>query len=358
MKRIGNLFEVIVSYENLHRAYLNARKGKRFRNEVLAFSHNLEEHLIALQKELTEKTYRVGKYRELYVYEPKKRLIMALPFRDRVVQWAVYQIVEPLISKRFLKQSYACQKDKGSHLAADDLQRAVRKMERACDNPYYLQGDISKYFYRISHDVLISILEKIFKDDQLMWLFTLLVRSEDMNFGVPLGDHEFNEERIEEIGMPIGNLLSQTFANLYLHELDRFVKKELRIRYYFRYMDDFVLLYHDKHELREILQEIDLFLRFELKLQLNNKTAIRPTKLGIEFVGKRIWATHMKLRKSTVKKMKSKLNYIQKAYAREEMSTEQVNQTIASYLGLMQHVQSYGLKKSVIGGMRFKKEVY
>lgn len=355
MKRIGNLFETIVSYENLYQAYLNAKKGKRFRSEVLQFSHNLESNLIELQNELITKTYRVGKYREFYVYEPKKRLIMALPFRDRVVQWAVYQVVEPLISKRFFKQSYACQTGKGSHLAAKELQNAIRKMERTCENPYYLQGDISKYFYRVSHDVLISILDKIFKDRDLMWLFVLIIKSEDMNFGVPLGDHDFDEERLEEIGMPIGNLLSQTFANLYLHELDKFVKYELRMHYYFRYMDDFVILYHDKRELREILEEIDLFLRFELKLQLNNKTAIRPTKSGIEFVGKRIWSTHVKIRKSTIKKMKSRLKYVQGAYARNDMTLDEVKSVLASYNGLLKHAQTHHLRKSIYKNFKLKR---
>lgn len=348
MKRFGRLFEQIIDYENLYTAFLNAIKGKRFRGEVLEFTNNLEENLITIQNELIHKTYQVGRYREFYVYEPKKRLIMALPFRDRVVQWAIYQIIEPLLNKQFIYDSYACRKDKGVQKAASRLQRRVSEIENIHKNPYFLKLDISKYFYRIDHDVLMSILEKKIKDKDLLWMLELIIRCENTKFGVPLGDHIFEEERIEDIGMPIGNLLSQLFANLYLNELDQFAKHELRLRYYFRYMDDIIILYPNKKELRGILEEIDLFLKFELKLQLNNKTKIDFTSNGITFVGQRIWTTHRKLSKSTVKKMKSRLKYLQKAYARGEVGLEDIRATLASYLGLMKHADCYNLKKKIL----------
>lgn len=256
-------------------------------------------------------------------------------------------MIEPLLDKQFIEHSYGCRTGKGTQKAADDLQNAVRKMERSHERPYYLKIDISKYFYRIDHDVLLSILDRKFKDPDLMWLLGLVVRSEDMKFGVPLGDHEFNEERLEGLGMPIGNLLSQIFANLYLNELDQFVKHELRVHYYFRYMDDMIILYQDKHELRKILEEIDLYLKSELKLQLNNKTTIRPTNNGITFVGQRIWSTHKKLSKETAKKMKSRLKYLKKSYARGEVSLDEVKQTLASYFGLMKHMDCYRLKVKI-----------
>lgn len=197
MKRFSGLFEQIVDFENLWVAYLNARKGKRFRGEILEFSTNVEDRLIEIQKELITKTYKVGKYREFYVYEPKKRLIMALPFKDRIIQWAIYQVIEPLLDRQFIYDSYACRKGKGVQKAFKRLQYWQRKLVRSSEKPYYLKLDISKYFYRIDHEVLLSILHRKFKDKDLMWLLETIIRSEETKFGVPLGDHGFEEERID-----------------------------------------------------------------------------------------------------------------------------------------------------------------
>lgn len=351
MKRLGNLYEQIIDYENLWNAYLNARKNKRFRGDVLEFTHNVEENLIQIQNELIHKTYKVGKYREFYVYDPKKRLIMALPFKDRVVQWVIYRIIEPILDKQFIYDSYACRKGKGIQKAADRLQYWLRKLDRSAEKPYYLKLDISKYFYRIDHDILMQILERKIKDRDVLWLLETIIRSEDTKFGIPLGDHGFEQERIDGIGIPIGNLTSQLFANLYLNELDQYAKHQLHLHYYIRYMDDIVILSEDKHELRNVLEEIDIFLRSELRLQLNNKTAIRPISTGIEFVGYRIWPTHRKLKKKTAKKMKRRLRYLKKAYARGEVSADEVRSTLMSYLGYMKHADCYNLKRKILSDL-------
>jgi len=174
----------------------------------------------------------------------------------------------------------------------------MRKHERSHQKPYYLKLDISKYFYRIDHDVLMNILRNKIKDRDLLDLLEVIIRSEETKFGVPLGDHHFENERIEGMGMPIGNLTSQLFANLYLNELDQFVKQEMKLQHYIRYMDDVVVLHHDKDELHRILEEIEMYLNYDLKLQINNKTAIRPISTGIEFVGYRLWTTHQKLKRN------------------------------------------------------------
>jgi len=350
VKRFSHLYEQIIDYENLWNAYLNARKNKRFRGEVLEFSHNVEENLIEIQNELINKTYKVGKYREFYVFEPKKRLIMALPFRDRVVQWAVYQLLHPLFDRQFIHDSYACRKDKGTQRAADRVQYWERKLVRSHKKPYYLKLDMSKYFYRIDHDVLINILERKINDDDLLWLLSIIIRSEDTKFGIPIGDHFYEEDRLSDIGMPIGNLLSQLFANLYLNELDQYAKHDMRLHYYIRYMDDVVILHQDKNELHRILQEIEVFLSIELKLQLNNKTAIRPIKDGLDYVGFRIWPTHRRLSKQTAKKMKVRLKYLKNAFARGEVNADEVHSTLMSYLGMMQHADCYNLKSKLLRG--------
>ncbi|MGJ9460136.1 reverse transcriptase domain-containing protein [Oceanobacillus sp. CF4.6] len=348
MKRFKGLYEQIIDYENLWNAYLNARKGKRYRGEVLEFTHNVEENLIQLQNELIHKTYKIGRYREFYLHEPKKRLIMALPFRDRVVQWAIYQVINPLFDKQFIDDSFACREGKGVQKAADRVQYWSRKLERSHKKPYYLKLDISKYFYRIDHDVLINILNRKINDKDLMWLLNIIIRSEDTPFGVPLGDHGFEKERIDGIGMPIGNLVSQLFANLYMNELDQYAKHEMKLHHYIRYMDDVVILHEDKKELHRIFEEIEAFLSYELKLQLNNKTTIRPIKDGIEYVGYRIWPTHRKLSKKTVKKMKARLKYLKNSFARGEVNVDDVRSTLMSYLGLMKHANCYNLKNKIL----------
>lgn len=348
MKRHAHLFEKIIDFENLWRAYLNARKNKRFRGEVLEFTNNVEENLIQIQNELIYKTYDVGRYREFYVLEPKKRLIMALPFKDRVVQWAIYQVIEPLFDKQFISDSYACRKEKGAKQAIDRLQYWTRKMDRSHNKPYYLKLDISKYFYRIDHNVLLSIIKRKIKDNDLVWLLETIIRSEDTRFGIPLGDHQFENERIDGIGMPIGNLVSQLFANVYLNELDQFAKHELHLHHYIRYMDDIIILHESKQELWKVLEKVDFFIQSELKLQQNNKTQIRPITTGIEFVGYRVWPTHRKLRKTTTKKMRNRLKYMKKQYAKGNVNLDDITPVLHSYLGLMKHANSYFLRNKIL----------
>lgn len=168
MQSIKNIYEKIYDFENLHKAWEEARKGKRYRDDVLIFNRNYEEQLINIQNHLIYETYEVGKYHTFYVYEPKKRLIMSLPFKDRIVQWAIYRQLFPLYEKTFIFDSYACRKGKGTHKAADRLQYWLRQTERKPERYYYLKMDISKYFYRVDHDILLKILARRIKDQRLL----------------------------------------------------------------------------------------------------------------------------------------------------------------------------------------------
>ncbi|MDZ4042932.1 MAG: reverse transcriptase/maturase family protein [Eubacteriales bacterium] len=318
---------------------------------MLEFTRDLEEHLVAIQNELIWRTYRVGQYREFFVHEPKRRLVMALPFRDRVVQWALYRILNPLLERRYITDSYACRVGYGTHRAADRLQYWLRHLSRKHPKLYVLKLDISKYFYRVDHGVLLGILDRIIKDRDLMWLLELIIRSENAKFGLALGDHFFERGRIEDIGMPIGNLSSQMFANLYLNELDQHVKHGLRVRHYIRYMDDAIILHPDKRYLWLLKEEIEGFVNHELRLALNNKTSVRTISQGVDFCGFRIWATHKKLRKSTAQKMRRRLRYLQKAYAHGLVDFKTVNSSVQSYVGLMRHCDSYRLRQNVVGGL-------
>lgn len=355
MKRHKNLYPKIYDFENLYIAYREARKCKRYRDEVLKFSNNLETNLIQIQNELIWKKYRVGRYREFLVYDPKKRLIMALPFKDRVVQWAIYRILNPLLDRRYIYDSYACRIGYGTHRAADRLQYWLRYLDRRHDRIYVLKLDISKYFYRVDHRVLVSILKRIIGDKDLLWLLETIIYSEETQFGIPLGDHNFEHGRVDGIGMPIGNLTSQMFANLYLNELDQFAKHGLRIRHYMRYMDDAIVLHPDKQYLRWVEGEISTFLEDYLRLQLNNKTTVRTAGQGIDFCGFRVWPTHTKMRKKSALKMKHRLKYLQRAYARGNVGWEEVNASVQSYMGILTHCNSYNLREKIFGELVWRR---
>jgi len=355
-KYIKNIYQEICSYENLHRAYINARKCKRFRDEVLRFTNDLEDYLVEIENELQSRTYQVGGYREFYIYEPKKRLIMALPFKDRVVQWAIYQVLNPIFQKTYISHSYGCIVGRGTHKAVEKLSYWLHQVNRKPQKYYYLKLDISKYFYRVDHAVLLEIIGRKFKDPDLMWLLKTIVESRDTYFGLPLGANPDEvKERLPDKGMPIGNLTSQMFANLYLNELDQYTKRQLRIHYYIRYMDDIIILADDKKQLHYYKEAIKEFLETKLKLNLNRKTAIRPISLGIEFIGYRLWPTHIKLRKATALKMKRRLKQVRELYNEGKIDFEKVNATVQSYLGVMKHCNSHSLQNKIFGDYVLKR---
>lgn len=275
-----------------------------------------------------------------------------------MAQHAIYRQVNPVFEKRFIYDSYACRIGKGTHKAIDRLQYWLRQTDRKPKKYYYLKLDVSKYFYRIDHSILKKILAKMIDDPPLLDLLAKIIDCEDTKFGLPLGadigDVAF-DRMLDDVGLPIGNLTSQMFANLYLNELDQFCKHKLRLHYYIRYMDDIIILHEDKKYLEKVKQKIAVFLGQELNLQLNKKTCIRPTSMGIEFVGFRVWATHRKLRKKTAKKLKKRLQYMFHAYTIGEIDKETLDRSVASYRGILQHFESYGLRKSL--NEMYKREV-
>ena len=273
---------------------------------------------------------------------------MALPYPDRIVQWAIYQYLNPIYNRLFIEDSYACRKKKGSHKAAERLQYWMRQIDRKPTGDWYvLKLDISKYFYRVNHEILINILSRRIKDLQMMGFIRAVVNSRVEPFGLPRGKGPSEtpaEEWLYDVGMPIGNLTSQLFANIYLNELDQFCKHKLKIHYYIRYMDDIIVLGQGKDTLRRWKAEIHRFLQEELSLDLNSKTSIRPMRQGVEFVGVRIWPTHMKLRKSTVGRLKREVRKITARYVAGEFSREDMNRRFASIRGLLEHTESTSLR--------------
>lgn len=346
MKPFKNLYPQIYDFENLYHAYLSARKKKQYRPEVLAFSANLEENLIELQNELIYHSYKVGRYREFYVYEPKRRLVMALPFRDRVLQWAIYRVVQPLISKAYILDSYACIPGRGELASIQRLQYWTR-LDCKTQRMYYLKLDMAKFYYRVDHKILLEILSKKIDDPELMQLLRTIVDSEDTPFGLPLCGNLKESARQFDIGIPIGNLTSQMFANLYMNELDQFAKRTLRIRRYIRYMDDIIILSPSKTLLHHYKTVLERFINAKLHLALNRKTAIRPCSLGIDFCGYKIWPGYVKIRKSTALRIKRHLKLVTEQYSDGQISLEKAEEIFTSYFGLLKHCDSYELRKKI-----------
>lgn len=350
MKSYDITISDIANYDNLYFAYQSAAKGKRYRDDVLNFSQALGENLIVLLVEIEQEVYQVGTYSVFYVTRPKRRMIMALKFRDRVVQWAIYRQIFPLFDKGFIFDSYACRKDKGAHAALDRLQYWMRQCDRRTGEWYSLKMDISKFFYRVNHEILLDILGRKIKDPALMRLLATIINSETQLFGLPAGTNPEDvppEERLADVGIPIGNLTSQMFANIYLDRLDQHAKHVLKVHYYIRYMDDIIILGPDKKALAQLWAEIEVFLEDALELQLNSKTSIQPLKQGVEFVGMRVWPTHRKLRKSTARAIKRHLIDLLEQYKAGTVSAETLHRAIDSYKGVLKHCNSYGLRKKL-----------
>lgn len=331
-KTYNNLYSKICSFENIYDAYLKARKNKRYHYAVLKFTANLEENLISIYDELNTNTYKTGQYKHFNVYEPKERKISALQFRDRVVQHAICNIIEPIFEEAFIYDSHACRKGFGIISGVLRTTKFVRTNSYNSDNVWCLKGDISKYFNSIDHVILKKHIRKKIKCVRTLKLLDEIIDS----FGIC-------------VGMPIGNLTSQIFANIYLDKLDHYIKNVLRVKHYIRYMDDFIILSNNKEYLKMILKHVTVFLERELKLKLNKKTQIFyiNKRRSVDFLGYRIWKDHRLLRKSNVKRTKRKFKKFQKLYKNYEISLKDIEPSIMSWLGHAKWADSYKLRVKI-----------
>lgn len=329
MRTFKRLYPLIYAFDNLYAAYLKARRGRRYDGEVLWFSMRLENELSQLYRELQTETYETGEYRTFIVCEPKRREVAALPFRDRVVHHAICNVIEPRFDRTFIAHSYACRVGKGTHAGAHQITAWLRQLHRQGVEPYVLQADVQSYFASVDHETLIGILARKIACPRTLRLLTGIIRGAGR----------------DGKGIPIGNLTSQLFANIYLNELDQFVKHDLRAKHYLRYMDDFVILHADKGKLRRWRYRIGAFLRNRLQLQLNERTRLFPASQGIDFLGYRIWRTHRLLRKRSVRDMRRKLRRFEWQYAAGEISCERIEASIQSWLGHARHADTYNLRR-------------
>jgi len=344
-KTYNNLYPKIYDFEALHAAYLRARRGKRNRAAVQNFELDLEGNLIQLQNELIWGIYKTGQYRTFKVYEPKARAVAALPFRDRVVQHAVVAAIEPIWERRFIHDSYACRPGKGTHQGVDRAQVILRKVKREYGRVYVLKADIAKYFYSIDHGVLKSLIRRRIRCKNTLALLDGIIDST----ATPGDPHS--------AGIPIGSLASQLFANLYLHELDEFVKHGLREKHYVRYMDDFIVVHHDKAHLHRIRAQIEAFLWQRLRLNTNAKTQVFPVgqRYGraLDFLGYRIWTTHRRIRKSSIARISKTLRRLRKQYGDGKVSLSKIRESVMSWIAHASHAESYGLRRKLLGSIPF-----
>lgn len=283
MKRIGHLFEKAFTKESLHQAYLDARRGKRNNPACFRFETNLWQNINRLHQRLHDGTYRPQPYKSFRVYEPKERVIYAPAFKDLVVQHAIYRVIYDIFDRTFVHTSYACRVGKGAHKASDYTQRAIR----ACSpDQYSLKLDIRKYFYSVDRNVLRALIEKKIKDRRFVDLMMMFA--------------EMNTPR----GIPIGNLLSQLYALIYLNPVDHFIKRQLKIKHYVRYVDDFVLIGLTRPQCIFLREKIRQFL--ETMGLAFSKTTIQKIKKGVNFVGYRTWQSKRFIRKYSLYKFRKK----------------------------------------------------
>lgn len=339
MKTVKNIMTKICTFKNAMAAYMKARKCKRYRPDVRNFEKDREANLIRAVEDLENGTYTPGPYQVFKVFEPKERLIMALPFYDRVIQHMIVTFIEPIFEKRFIFHSFACRKDKGVHEASAILTKWLYKLEILEGKKIWaIKADIRHYFQSVNHEILKAEIRRYISDRRLLEILDRII---DNN-----GIYE------PGVGIPVGNLTSQLFANVYLNILDQFVKHELGIKYYIRYMDDFVILGEDPEELKRILARIEEFINTRLKLQFNPKTTIIYTKNGVDFVGYRHWATMKLLRKAATRRLKQLL----KNFEEGTITEEYFDRSLASRLGHMEHADTCKLRQDIAGKVRGIKE--
>ncbi len=344
MKTYKNLYPQIHTFSNLYWAYRAARRGKRQRVAVASFEFDLEQNLITLSDELRTHTYTPGAYTNFYIYEPKRRLISAAPFRDRVVHHALCQVIEPIWEARFIHTSYACRPGKGTHKALDQCQAWIRQY------PYAFHGDIVKYFPSIDFQILRQLLTRHLADREVVWLIDQIL---DGSVGVLAAESPqtlFPGDDLLALtrprGLPIGNLTSQFWANVYLHELDQFVKHELRCLAYLRYMDDFVLFANNKADLHRWREAIVSFLAERLRLQLHpRKSVIFPSTTGINFCGWHIYPTHRRLRRSSIRRFVRRFRHQRAAYRQGDLPLEDLHISVRSWIAHAAHGDTWRLRE-------------
>jgi retron-type reverse transcriptase len=316
--------------ENLFLAWQEFRNGKKNKPDVQELEFSLEDNLFQLHCELKNKTYQHSHYTAFNVHDPKLRRIHKACVRDRVLHHAIFRILYPIFDKIFIFDSYSCRVEKGTHRAVLRLEQFCRKASRNNNrNIYALKCDIKRFFDSIDQEILLELIQKKIDDKNAIWLIETIIKSFDS-------------------GLPLGNVTSQIFANIYLNELDQFIKHKLKEKYYLRYCDDFIILLEDKKYLEKLIPEIGKFLEQELKLKLHpDKIIIRKLRQGIDFLGYIVLPHHRVLRTKTKRRIFHKLSLKHKMFREKLVSRESFGQSLQSYSGILKHCNGHGITRKI-----------
>jgi len=345
MKTYRNLYKKLYSFQNLHEAYQNAVKRKTSSKEVQEFQKHWRFHLCNLLRELKTKTYFPKPLQKFVLRDPKTRVICVSAFRDRVVHHALVNILQPIFEPRFIYDSYASRRGKGMLKALqrfDEFKKKVSKNGKLIPNArntnevcgFVLKADIKHYFETVDKELLVQILKRYVKDETVLWLTRIIL------------DNYSSE--VHGKGMPLGNWTSQFFANVYLNELDQFVKHELKIKYYIRYVDDFVIFSDSKEELSVCKEKINLFLKKNLELELHpDKCSIIPLRRGVTFLGFRIFYQYKIVRQRNIKKIKKKLAGLLQEYEHSLLNVQDILNVLHGWNGYAKIGNTYQLRKEL-----------
>jgi RNA-directed DNA polymerase len=338
MKIYKNIFPEMISMESLLNAWDEFKKGKRSKADVQEFELHLEDNLFRLHRDLKNKKYKHGSYAGFYIRDPKVRRIHKAEVQDRVVHHVIFQHLNPVFESSFIADSYSCRKDKGTHKGVKRLGVFARKVYQTHGCCFVLKCDIRKFFFTIDHKILIDIIARRIKDPDVLWFIKMIVDS---------FSSEFSEDNSLK-GIPIGNLTSQLFANIYMNEFDQFIKHDLRVAYYARYTDDFVIVHHDKDYLLDIKNKIADFLESNLKLSLHpGKVEIRKYRQGVDFLGYVTLPKARMLRTKVRRRIFKKLHTYARQFKDGKITEEALLRSFDSYLGVLSHADSHRLKQEL-----------
>lgn len=335
MRIYKNIFKRIISPENLFSAWDAFKSDKRKKPDVLQFEWILEQNIFQLHRDLRNKTYRHGPYSGFWIHDPKQRHIHKATVRDRILHHAVFSVVNPIFEPTFIPTSFSCRIGYGTHKGVDVLQKMiVNTGKNNTSRCFVLKCDIKKFFDSVDHEILLSIIKKRIKDDDALWLLESVVRSYESAPGK---------------GIPIGNLTSQLFANVYMNELDQFVKHRLKVKRYVRYTDDFAIVAQDKKYLEKLLPPISEFLENELAVKLHpNKIILRSICQGVDFLGYVIFPKHRLVRSKTKHRMFRKLGRRMEEHRAGNTTKMNFEQSLQSYLGVLSHANTYRLRENIL----------